>query len=196
MRCYFDWLEKDGNGLYLAFVDTCFLGDTEENRTSTFGTVRFDQAVATGKLTAQQTEHLLEWHDQGMHGTLQNPRAMGTYIDKAMFAKSLKILVMHHYLFEPAEHKSDYFMRVKDRDLVFRNIALSDFDVLLCGHKHFASFDVHSYGDHFDERAVNRYMMNYFRRLIGLESLPIQFTDEDGRKVSKALTRMAQTIAS
>jgi len=194
--CYFDWLEKTGSGLYLAFVDTCFLGDTEENRTSTFGTLRYDQAVAKGKLTVQQTEHLLEWHDKGMHGTLENPRATGTYIDKALFAQSLKILVMHHYLFEPPEHKSDYFMRLQHRDLVFRNIALSDFDVLLCGHKHIASFDVHPYGDHFDERAVNRYMMNYFRRLIGLESLPIQFIDEGGRKISKAVTWLTQTIAS
>jgi 3',5'-cyclic AMP phosphodiesterase CpdA len=194
--CYYDWLEKEGNGLYLAFVDSCFLGDTEENRTSTFGTLRFDEAIAKGKLTVDQTEHLLEWHDQGMHGTLNNPRDPENCIDKALFARSLKILVMHHYLFEPPERKSDYFMRVQHRDIVFRNVALSDFDVLLCGHKHIASFDVHPYGDHFDERAVNRYMMNYFRRLIGLESLPIQFTDERRGKISKALTWMSQSIAS
>jgi 3',5'-cyclic AMP phosphodiesterase CpdA len=194
--CYFDWLEKEGSGLYLAFVDSCFLGDTEENRTSTFGTLRYDQAIAKGKLTIEQTEHLLGWHDRGMRGILENPRAPGTCISKAAFAKSLKILVMHHYLFEPPERKSDYFMRVTHRDIVFRNIALSDFDVLLCGHKHIASFDVYPYGEQFDKRAVDRYMINCFRRLIGLESYPIQFTDEHGGKISKAITWMSQSIGS
>jgi len=47
---------------------------------------------------------------------------------------------MHHYLFEPPEQSSDYFMRIQDRDVVFRNLALSDFDVLLCGQKHVTAF--------------------------------------------------------
>jgi hypothetical protein len=194
--CYFDWLQKGDCGVYLAFVDSCFLGDTENNEDSPFGTLRYDQAIAKGKLSVRQTETLLEWHDQGMRGSLENPRVPATYIDPGMFASSLKVLVMHHYLFEPPENRSDYFMRVHDRDIVFRNIALSDFDVLLCGHKHSTSFDVHSCGDHFDERACSRYMINYFRRLIGLESLPIQFVDESGRKFSKALTQLTHIIAT
>ena len=194
--CYFDWRQKGDNGLYIALVDSCFLGDTEQNDESTFGTLRFDQAIAKGRLTVEQTEQLLEWHDKGIQGRLEDPRQPGTYIDRNVFAASLKILVMHHYLFEPPEKKSDYFMRVQHRDIVFRNIALSDFDVLMCGHKHVAAFDVHDYGDHFDDRAVNRYMTNYFRRLIGLESLPIQFVDEKGRRLSKALTQLAEIIGS
>ncbi len=192
--CSYDWIEKDGNGLYIAFVDSCFLGDTADDTESTFGTLRYD-AMAKGKLTVKQTEQLLEWHDRGMHGLLIKNNTNDA-IKKEKFSQSLKILVMHHYLFEPPEKKSDYFMRIQHRDIVFQNIALSDFDILLCGHKHIASFDVHDYGKHFDRRAVQRHMVNYFRRLIGLESLPIQFTDEKGRRFSKSLTQIAEIIGS
>lgn len=194
--CYFRWIQKGDFGLYIAFVDSCFLGDTEEHTESPFGTLRFDQALAKGKLTVTQTEQLLEWHDRGSHGLLEIPGRAGSFISKEAFSCSLKILVMHHYLFEPPERKSDYFMRVHHRDVVFRNVALSDFDILLCGHKHVPSFDVHDYGTHFDRRAVSRYMLNYFRRLIGLESLPIQFVDDKGRRFSKALTQLVEVIGS
>lgn len=192
--CYYDWQQKGADGLYIALVDSCFLGDTEENSGSTFGTLRYDQAIAKGRLTVEQAEQLLEWHDKGIQGRLEDPRRSGTFIDKNAFASSLKILVMHHYLFEPPEKRSDYFMRVQQRDVVFRNLALSDFDVLMCGHKHIASFDVHDYGDHIDERATGRYMANYFRRLIGLESLPIQFVDKEGKWLSKSLTQLAEIL--
>lgn len=186
--CYYDWLQKDGEGIYLAFVDSCFLGDTEDNEDSAFGNIRYHEAIAKGKLTAQQTEKLLEWHDLGVKGNLENRRYKGNFIDKAAFSRSLKVLVMHHYLFEPPQHSSDYFMRVHHRDVVFRNIAFSDFDVLLCGHKHIPAFDVHTYGNHFDGRALNRYLINYFRRLIGLHSLPIQFEDNKGKRWAKKLS--------
>lgn len=194
--CFFRWIERNGCGLYIAFVDSCFLGDTEQNAGSPFGTLRYDQAIAKGKLTVSQTEQLLEWHDRGMQGTLESPSEPGKFIEKATFACSLKILVMHHYLFEPPEKKSDYFMRVQHRDLVFRNIALSDFDMLLCGHKHIPSFDVHDYGSHFDRRAVHRYIFNYFRRLIGLESLPLQLTDDSGRRFAKSFTQMIEILGT
>ena len=194
--CFYRWLEKEGCGLYISFLDSCFLGDTEEHTESPFGTLRYDQAIAKGKLTVAQTEQLLEWHDRGMQGLLEVPGSSGRLIDKEAFAASLKILVMHHYLFEPPEKKSDYFMRVQHRDLVFRNIALSDFDILLCGHKHVPAFDVHDYGAHFDRRALHRYMLNYFRRLIGLESLPIQMVDDKGRRFSKAFTQLVGVIGT
>jgi predicted phosphodiesterase len=176
--CYYDWLEKDGNGIYFAFVDSCFLGDTEDNDDSTFGNIRvdrIDQAVAKGKLTVQQTEKLLEWYDLGTKGNLINPRNKDCCIDKDIFSRSLKILVMHHYLFEPPEHSSDYFMRVHHRDVVFRNIAFSDFDILLCGHKHIPAFDIHTYGSKFDNRAKYRYLINCFRRLIVNVQIPLPF---------------------
>lgn len=127
---------------------------------------------------------------------VKRPNCPDTFINKEVFATSLKILVMHHYLFEPPEKKSDYFMTIQHRDIVFRNVALSDFDVLLCGHKHVPAFDLHDYGKHFDRRAVDRYMLNYFRRLIGLDSLPIQLVDEKGRRFSKALTQLVNVIGT
>ncbi len=194
LGCYYKWIEKNGHGIYMAFVDSCYLGDTEKHDDCTFGPMRIDQAVAKGKLTVEQTETLIEWYDLGVRGQLLYPNNADTFIDGEKFAKSLKVIVMHHYLFEPPEHKSDYFMRVSYRDIVFRNIALADFDMLLCGHKHIPAFDIHSYGHHFDERAKNRYLINIFRRLIGLHSLPIQFEDEDGKRWSKALSMVSNII--
>jgi len=162
--------------------------------TNAFGTLRVD-ALAKGKLTVRQTEQLLEWYDLGIKGQLPLHHDQNTFIDKDVFARSLKIMVMHHYLFENQDNKSNYFMRVHHRDVVFRNVALAAFDVLLCGHKHCPAFDVHSYGQHFDSRAKQRYLVNQFRRLIGLHSLPIQFTDDTGVKWSKSLTRLVQLIA-
>jgi len=179
----YQWLEKNGAGIYLAYVDSCFLGDNENHSGANF---RYDQAVAKGKLTIKQTEQLLSWYDLGIRGNLANPS--GGSIDKDIFANALKILVMHHYLFEPPEKSSDYFMRVQDRDVVFRNLALGDFDVLLCGHKHMTAFNVHSYGARFDERARRRHLINHFRRLVGLKSLPIQVVDKKGNQLSKAFT--------
>jgi len=186
----YQWLEKNGAGLYLAYVDSCFLGDNENHSGANF---RYDQAVAKGKLTIKQTEQLLSWYDLGMRGNLGNPS--GGNIDKDIFANALKILVMHHYLFEPPEESSDYFMRVQDRDVVFRNLALGDFDILLCGHKHMTAFDVHSYGAWFDKRARRRHLINHFRRLVGLKSLPIQVVDKKGNQISKAFTFMANLLA-
>jgi hypothetical protein len=47
-----------------------------------------------------QTEQLLSWYDLGMRES-RNPS--GGNIDKDIFKNALKILVMHHYLFEPPE---------------------------------------------------------------------------------------------
>lgn len=186
----YQWLEKNGAGIYLAYVDSCFLGDNEQHSGANF---RYDQAVAKGKLTIKQTEQLLNWYDLGVQGKLRN--SSGLNIDADRFADALKILVMHHYLFEPPEQPSDYFLRVQDRDIVFRNIALGDFDVLLCGHKHMTAFDVHSYGALCDERARRRHLINHFRRLVGLQSLPVQVVDKDGHHLSKAFTFMATLLA-
>jgi len=192
--CYYRWLESDGEGIFVAFVDSCFLGDTEENTDSTFGTIRFDQAIAKGKLSVDQSEKLLEWHDLGIKGHLQKTVSSDDFIERDVFAKSLKVIIMHHYLFEPPGHSSDYFMRVKHRDVVFRNVAMSDFDIMLCGHKHIPSFDVHTYGHHFDDKAINRYLINYFRRIIGLHSLPIQFEDDKGKRWARALTFLSNIL--
>jgi len=58
--CYFDWIQKGSDALYMAFVDSCFLGDTEENKDSTFGTLRFDQAIAKGKWISKSLTQIAE----------------------------------------------------------------------------------------------------------------------------------------
>jgi len=88
-------------------------------------------------------------------------------------------------MFEPAGDSSDYFMNLTHRDLAFRNIAMADYDILLCGHKHAHDFQAKSFGDLFDNRANYRLLLNYFRRLIGIHSLPMQYVDDSGRFWSK-----------
>jgi hypothetical protein len=89
--CYYNWHENEGVGIYLAYVDSCFLGDTEEYDNSPFGTIRYDQAIAKGKLSVQQTEKLLEWHDLGTRGALPDPKNQGKFVEKEIFSKALKI---------------------------------------------------------------------------------------------------------
>jgi len=192
--CYYRWIEKENAGLYIAFVDSCFLGDPLEYKGSPSVQLRIDQAIAKGQLSIEQTKKLLEWHDLGVKGELQKTGNNGGYIHKDKYAQSLKILVMHHYLFEPDGYSSDYFMRVQDRGKVFKNVAMADFDLMLCGHKHIPSFTVHYYGQHFDQRALNRYLINCFRRMIGLHSMPIQLKDKKGKPWSKGLTWVSNVL--
>jgi len=189
--CYYRWIEKDGCYVFLAFVDSCYLGDEYNDNVST--KLRLSK-IAKGKMSLNQSTLLLEWFDKGVKGLLLNPNEEDQVIPKEAFANSLKILVMHHYLFEPPEFAYDYLMSVKHRDRVFNNIAMADFDVLLCGHKHVQDYKPSSYGDHFDQRGKDRYLINYFRRLIGIHSLPIQYTDDKGRPFSKALARLINIL--
>jgi len=189
---YYDWLEKGDNGIYLVFLDSCFLGEQRDEKDNL---IPYVDDIARGKLSIEQSELLLEWHDRGTDGSLENPRNQGEIIDKKKFAKSLKILVMHHYIFEPPNATNDYFMKLNHRDIVFKNVALSDFDILLCGHKHLASFDPHTYGHHMDPRASHRYLLNYFRRMLGIHSYPIQYVDEDGKRFPKSVTFLINVIS-
>jgi hypothetical protein len=58
------------------------------------------------------------------------------------------------------------------------------------------AFDVHSYGALFDEKARRRHLINHFRRLVGLKSLPIQVVDKNGNQISKAFTFIANLLAT
>jgi predicted transcriptional regulator len=115
-----------------------------------------------------------------MQGQLNNPHKENQKISKENFARSFKIVVMHHYLFEPIGYKEDFFLRINDRDTVFRNFALADFDMCLCGHKHVPEFRPLHYGDHFDKRARGRYLIQLFRRMIGIHMMPFRFRAKDG----------------
>lgn len=177
--CRYSWVEREGWGVYVALADTCFFGDPLLERSGDSVTP-FD-AIAKGKLARSQAQRLLSWYDAGMRGKLPKPGGDGL-ISADLFAGSFKVLVMHHYIFEPANCKYDYMMGLCDRHDVFRNIAMANFDVLLCGHKHVPDFGCHTYGFHLDNRGRRRYILNHFRRTIGIGSLPLQYTDGNGKK--------------
>ncbi|MCX6168668.1 MAG: metallophosphoesterase [Ignavibacteriales bacterium] len=184
---YYDWIEKSNMYIFMAFLDSCHLGDTqienEDNKAMIF------DKIARGNITIRQSEVLLEWYDKGMKGNLNIPNNNQECILKEKFAQSLKILVMHHYLFEPVEKKYDYFMSMSHRDVAIKNFAMSDFDILLCGHKHIPDFQSQQYGDHFNRRAKHRLLFNYFRRIIGIPSLPMQYSDENGKFFDRLISQ-------
>ena len=192
--CTFDWLEKDGRGIYIAYVDSCFLGDPELQHLKGFRNALIHQVgkVARGKLSISQSNQLVAWFDLGMTGELINPNNETSKIPKGKFAQSFKILVMQHYLFEPEGFKDDFFLKIQHRDTVFRNIALADFDMYLCGHKHVSDFSHYLYGQHFDRWAKGRYLMNLFRRRLGANTLPYQFKDSEGKMTSSWLSRFLE----
>lgn len=181
--CYYDWLEKDNHSLFFIFLDSSYLGDTEVEKDNP--NIAFFDKIAKGKISREQAEYVLELFDKGMKGKLEHNNQI---IPKNKFNQSLKIIVMHHYLFEPIGFKSEHFLQLNDRNNVFTNLALADFDILLCGHKHISAFNDFQYINYFDKRAKYRYLFNYFRRLIGTHSLPIQLIEESGKKVSKLIT--------
>lgn len=184
---YYDWIEKNDRGIFLIFLDSSFLGDTQiENDNPD---LTFIDRIAKGKISKQQSEKILMLYDKGMLGILKNPNDSGN-IDKIKFSKSLKIVVMHHYLFEPMGQKREPLLEISERETVFRNLALADTDILLCGHKHYAENKDHLYLHHFNKRAKARYFFNYFRRLIGINSLPFQYNDRDGKKHNRFISTL------
>ena len=182
----YDWLERDGEGVYVAYVDSCFLGDPGGGH-DPFSTV---QRVAKGRMSHNQSHELLENYDRGMRGLLRDPWT-GKPIETSKFARALKIVVMHHYLFPPPGRRlraHEYLMEIHHREGVFKNLAMADFDLLLCGHSHIADVHLTSYGREFDRRAKRRYMLNCFRRSVGIHSLPVQFVAARGVRVSKKVS--------
>jgi hypothetical protein len=138
--------------------------------------------MAKGKISKRQSESILRIYDRGMQGELRD--AENQKITKVDFSRALKVLVMHHYLFEPSNVKAEPVLQIRDKRRVFQNIALSEFDLLLCGHKHIAEVQMLAYLDHFDPRAKIRLAFNLVRRSLGLNTLPIP-PDENGRILSR-----------
>ncbi|MEO6323351.1 MAG: metallophosphoesterase [Thermoanaerobaculia bacterium] len=180
----YDWLQKGDFGLFIALADSCYLGDPDLAG-DPFGKFK---GIAKGKISLDQSNELLLKSRQGLKGLLPDPNEPGKSVDRARFATSLKILLMHHYLFSPAGGSDSYFMSVDHRDDVFRNIAMADFDAMLCGHSHVATWQSMRYGERFDLRARRRYLFNYLRQAIGLGPLPLQLRDSSGRWMSKTAT--------
>lgn len=179
---YYDWLQKDNRAVFFVFLDSSFIGDTEIEKDNP--ELKYFDRIAKGKVSTKQAEGVLALYDQGMKGKLKNPHT-DSYINSEIFSKALKVVVMHHYLFEPQGLKSEPLLQVKQTKKVFRNFAFADIDILMCGHKHYSESMAHLYINHFDHRAKARYIFNYFRRLIGIHSLPLQYVDDKGKKTDK-----------
>lgn len=185
---YYDWLQKDEFGVFFIFLDSSFLGDVQiENENPNLSII---DRVAKGKISKKQAENVLILYDKGLSGKLKDPHDDSKYIDKIAFSKSLKIVVMHHYIFEPNGQKREPLLHLKETESVFKNFALADTDILMCGHKHYAEIKDHLYLHHFDRRAKARYIFNYFRRLIGINSLPFQYSDKLGKKENKFISTL------
>lgn len=197
--CRYYWRTKGNAGIFIVAVDSSYLGDPD---TEAEGIPDIkDCAIsaiskpARGKISRQQTERIIRWFDLGMRGELITESGSDQYIDKTMFSKSFKILVMHHYIFEPHGHAFSFSLSLDHRKTVMRNFALADFDLVLCGHKHIPDFLPESYGHFFeDRRSKGRYVLNLFRRLIRINSMPEQFVDRDGKKIGKWLSKIISFV--
>lgn len=162
------WYDVDGVAVFFCHVDSCYLGDPE---TEHLGNTISLSSVAKGRLSRRQSEAMLSLFDRGMSGQLQDQS--GIIIPGNRFLGSLKVLVMHHYLFEPSNARAEPLLQLSQKREAFQNIAMSDFDVLLCGHKHIAETNVSNYADNFDRRGRVRLAFNYVRRILRLGSLPL-----------------------
>ncbi|WP_395707685.1 metallophosphoesterase family protein [Casimicrobium huifangae] len=184
------WHEDDsGVAVLFCSVDSCYLGDPETER---LGATLSLERIAKGRLSRRQSASVLALFDKGMAGELD--KIDGAKIPSGKFLAALKVLVMHHYLFEPANSRAEPLLQMSQKRTVFQNLAMSDFDVLICGHKHIADIHVSTYSDNFDRRGKIRLAFNYVRRVLGIRSLPLGI-DGDGRRLSKALRLIIGLLA-
>ena len=182
--CRYFWLSGSGVDIFLCVVDSSYLGDPSAGSS---GVANIDR-VACGKWLREQARSVLVWYDSGIAGKLQLPDGTGL-IPAAAFRRSLKILMMHHYLLEPPVGRRrvrDFALRIKNKDEVLHNILMADFDLMLCGHKHVLWADDRTYAQHLDPRATNRLLLTIFKRQLGLRSTPM-VTDRRGRMLKRAV---------
>ncbi len=185
--CRYDWLEKNGRALFVVYADTSFVGDPELEKKSAKYTHLLTRIpkIARGRLRKEQSELIFEWFHLGVTGKLLYPGESSKYIPRELFANSFKILVAHHYLFEPKGRKIERLLELEDTHSVFVDIASADFDVYLCGHKHIDDQDPSPYGKRLDRKGKGRHLFMLFRRSLGIEMLPMEIRDEQsGRKIS------------
>ncbi len=173
------WISRGNEQIFACLLDSCYLGDPETDHLTT--TITIDK-IGKGKISKKQSEQILSLYDSGLRGELQDD--LGNMIPSGQFLASIKLIVMHHYLFEPSDSRAEPLLQLNDKKAAFQNIAMSDFDVLLCGHKHIADVQLLSYSDKFDPRAKIRLAFNYVRRSLGMRSLPLSY-DEDGNIPAK-----------
>lgn len=175
------WIEKGNTRVFVVYVDSCFLGDDKMEAWQ--GSLKLG-SVARGKFARNQSEEIMRLYDKGIHGDLTD--SQGGRIPAGDFLGSFKILAMHHYLFEPTSFKRSPLLRMKDKKAVFQNLAMCDFDVIICGHKHISDVYPLSYIEHFDPRAKVRLAHNVVRRALGLSSICLRH-DEKHSPISRRL---------
>lgn len=186
--CRYFWINNGGTPIFLCLIDSSYLGDPLKE---TSGIANIDR-VACGKWLREQARTILSWYDLGIAGRLSFHQDENL-IPSAEFQRATKVLLMHHYLFEPREGRhriKDYYLRIKNKKEIIGNVLMADFDLMLCGHKHVLSTDDRTYAQHLDPRATNRLLLSAFKRHLGLRSSPIE-TDSRRRRIKRALLNCA-----
>jgi predicted phosphodiesterase len=180
-------IEKNGTRVFICFADSCYLGDPE---TAFLPHALNFSRMAKGKISEEQSESMMGLYDIGLQGGLKNQ--VGLSVAPTAFQRAIKILVMHHYLFEPSDSRAEPLLQLYDKRTVFQNLAMSDFDMLLCGHKHVAEARILSYLDNFDPRGKVRYAFNQLRRTLGIKALPLATVR--GKKMSRMYRFVLQVL--
>jgi predicted phosphodiesterase len=168
-----DWIEKDGEALFIVYADSCYMGDA---RPGPFRNLfKLARRAARGDISEKQTERFRTLHTDGMSGLLSTPE--GKPISKRQFSSAFKVLIMHHYLFTPPgmPWKAELFMRLRQRRKVLLSLALSDFDLVLCGHSHIAHTYRSTYHQHFERKGRKRFTLDYARMVMGVRLFPRVF---------------------
>lgn len=180
------WFDDGVMPLFVCLANSCYLSDSDEDASN----LPLPSKISNGNISKNQSKRLLQLFDNGVAGLLE--AGDGSRIQGRRYLVALKVLVMHHYLFEPEFCDTHPllrplvkpFLRMKSRKIVFHNLAMSDFDVILCGHRHVKDIKASAYAAHFDRRGQSRLAFNYARRTLGLTSLPLA-ADENGILIGK-----------
>ncbi|MGZ5799533.1 MAG: metallophosphoesterase family protein [Burkholderiaceae bacterium] len=177
------WISKDNLKVFISRIDSCYIGGKETDAYAYGGFPPADK-IAKGKISLRQSEKIFSLYDQAIQGKLQTES--GETIKRNEFLYSLKIVAMHHYLFQPADDKAEKLLEVDDAKDIFQNLAMADFDILLCGHKHIGDIYLTNYLSHFDPRGKLSLSLNYLHRICGLPTLPLK-TDNHHRPFAQSL---------
>lgn len=180
------WLSKNNVNVFVSRIDSTYLGG--KGKHSFPAPI---SKIAGGKISLGQSEKILSLHNQGIKAQLQTSNS--TPIQSGEFLHSLKMVVMHHYLFTPANNEAEKLLEIDQSNNVFQNLAMADFDILLCGHKHIGDEIFSTYFEHFDPRGKLRLGLNYLQRICGISELPLK-ADKRGHPIPKTLRFMFSVL--
>lgn len=167
--CGYDWVDDGDGAVFIAYLDSCYMGDPDP--LIPYNPFRWARRAARGDVSMQQASELRRFYEDGIRGLLPLPDGSAV-IPRERFASAAKVLVMHHYLFKPEGGRPDPFMRLRQRRQVLLNLALADFDLILCGHSHYTDVHRTTYTQNLDRRGLRRYMLAYAQRILGMEDYP------------------------